>query len=349
MYTIQYNHSKCNVSLQKSINGILTDNMSNTKPTILAIGKASQDVILTSSKDFQPHNHKGVEYEQLPLGKKLHLDDVFFSSGGNATNAAATFARQGLNSKYMWVLGADVSSQMILRSLDDENIDTTNVIQEDSYKASYSTILLAPTGERTVLNYMGSSIEKYADSLVLDGIEKADWLYISSVNDMKLLERIVTRAEKTGVRIMMNPSGKELAMPEKLKPLLEDMEVISLNKEEAQELVYGETLEELVRHLAHYCPVVLVSDGPKGVVATDSKTIIRAGMYEDIKVVDRLGAGDAFSSGFLSQWAAGKSLKEAIIFGSANSTSVVTKIGAKAGILHRGVKLHEMPLHEKPF
>ena len=36
-----------------------------------------------------------------------------------------------------------------------------------------------------------------------------------------------------------------------------------------------------------------------------------------------------------SQWAMGKSLRHSIIFASANSTSVVTKIGAKAGILHK--------------
>jgi len=84
-------------------------------------------------------------------------------------------------------------------------------------------------------------------------------------------------------------------------------------------------------------------------VASDGKTIIRAGMYEDVPVIDRTGAGDAFASGFLSQWAQGKSLKESIIFASANSTNVVTKVGAKEGILHKGVKLHDMPLVEKPL
>ena len=116
-----------------------------------------------------------------------------------------------------------------------------------------------------------------------------------------------------------------------------------------QQLVEGETLEELVRHGLHYVPVVIVSDGPNGVVASDGKTIVRAGMYEDVKVVDRTGAGDAFGSGFLSQYAQGKSLKDSIVFASANSTSVVTKIGAKEGILQKNVTLHEMPLHEKPF
>ena len=108
----------------------------------------------------------------------------------------------------------------------------------------------------------------------------------------------------------------------------------------------GETLEELTRKLLNYVPVAIVSDGPEGVMASDGKTIVRAGMYEDVKVLDRTGAGDAFGSGFLSQWAVGASLKDSIVFASANSTSVVTKIGAKAGILSKNERLHEMPLHE---
>lgn len=323
--------------------------MSGTKPTLLAIGKASQDVFLTSSKEFQPYLHKGVQYERLPLGKKIHVDNVIFSTGGNATNVAVTFARQGLHSKYLWVLGEDIASQTILAALDEDNVDTSHVIHDAGYQASYSTILLAPNGERTVLNYVGTIIETRKNLLKLNALEKVDWVYLSSINNMELLNKIVTKAHEANVKIMMNPSGLELAEPKKLKTILEDVEVLSVNKEEAQELVSGEALEELVRHLTHYCPVVLVSDGPNGVMATDSKTIVRAGMYEDVTVVDRLGAGDAFGSGFLSRWVVGKSLKESITFASANSTSVVTKIGAKAGILRGNVRLHDMPLHEKPF
>jgi len=319
-------------------------------PVVLTIGKASQDVFLQSSKDFQPYEHKGVMYEQLPLGKKIHIDDMVFATGGNATNAAVTFARQGLHSQYVWTLGTDITSQSILSALDEDTVDTSGVVQDEKLRPSYSTILLAPTGERTVLNYAGTSaVTDTGAPLNLDVLDGADWLYLSSINNMALLEKIVHRAAKAGVKIMMNPSGMELAEGGKLKAILEDIEIVAVNKEEAQELVEGESLEELVRHLTHYCPVVLVSDGPNGVVATDGKTIIRAGMYEDVKVVDRTGAGDAFGSGFLSQWSQGKGLKESVVFASANSTSVVTQIGAKAGILHKSAKLHEMPLHEKPF
>jgi len=318
-------------------------------PTIVTIGKATQDVFLKSANAFKQLEHKGVKYEQLPVGQKLDLDEVIFATGGNVTNAAVTFARQGLHSKYSWCLGTDPSSETILQALDNEGVDTHHVFQSDAFSASYSTILMLVGGERTILNYKGTMPTAKDKELDLSVIDEGDWIYISSLGDMELLERIISRAAHHHVKVMLNPAGVELKNAEKLKGLLEDVEVLAVNKEEAQMIVHGETCEELVRHLTHYCPVVLVSDGPNGVVASDSKYIVEAGMYEDVPVVDRTGAGDAFGSGFLSQFAQGASLKDSIIFASANSTSVVQSIGAKQGILHKGTVLHDMPLKEKEF
>ena len=318
-------------------------------PTIITIGKATQDVFLKSESAFTQHEHKGVMYEQLPVGKKLDLDEVIFAMSGNVTNGAVTFARQGLHSRYMWLLGTDVASEAILRELDREDIDTKYVIQKEGIRSSYSVILMLKGGERTILNYKGTISAKDTHELDLSVIETGDWVYVSSLGDIALLEKIVSHAAKHGVKVMMNPAGSELKEAHKLRTILEDVEILAVNKEEAQQIVSGETLEELVRHAQHYCPVVIVSDGPKGATVSDGKQIIWAGMYEDVPVVDRTGGGDAFGSGFLSYYSQGKSLRDSIIFASANSTSVVTKIGAKEGILTKGTKLHEMPIEEKEF
>jgi len=318
-------------------------------PTIVTIGKATQDVFLKSTNAFGRFEHKGVKYEELPVGQKLDLDEVIFATGGNVTNAAVTFARQGLHSKFAWCIGDDAPSEAIMQSLDNEGIDTSHVFQGDPFKSSYSVILMLAGGERTILNYKGTMPGAKDHELDLSVIDEGDWLYISSLGDMDLLENIISRAAKHGVKVMLNPAGVELQSTEKLKGLLEDVEVLTVNKEEAQMIVHGETIEELARHARHYCPIVIVSDGPNGAVATDGKTMITAGMYEDVPVLDRTGGGDAFGSGFLSQWAQGKSLREAVVFASANSTSVVQFIGAKEGILHKGVELHDMPLTEKEY
>lgn len=318
-------------------------------PTVLSIGKGTQDVFLHSD-EFDPKTRGKKIFTEIPLGIKMEVDEITFSTGGNATNVAVTFARQGLNSQYMWTLGNDPISGSILEALDKDGVDTRYVVQSDKYAPGFSAILLATNGERTILNNRGKSTGKMGIDLNFEAIEKADWIYPTSLGfgGLELMSKILHAAEKGGTKVMLNPAGPELAEPEKLKSLLDSVDVLITNKEEMQLLVHGETLEELVLHALNLCPVVIVSDGPNGVVASDGKTIVRAGMYEDVPVIDRLGAGDAFASGFLSQWVQGKSLKDSIIFASANSTSVVTKIGAKAGILYKGTRLHDMPIVEKP-
>lgn len=318
-------------------------------PKLLAIGAAVQDVFLSHSDEFKPVSDKAAheQFMKLDLGGKADVNNISFSTGGGATNAAVTFARQGLASQFMGTIGHDPAGLAVLDDLDKEGVDTTHVSYSDRYNTGYSVLLLAPSGERTILTYRGASTHYDPKHFNLANTD-ADWLYVSSMaGSMEALDKIFTQARELNIKVFFNPGKGELRHPQKLKALLDDVTVLSVNKEEAAQIVEGESLEELTRHLLHYVPVAIISDGPNGVMASDGKVLVRAGMYQDVKVIDRTGAGDAFGSGFLSQWSQGKSLKDSIVFASANSTSVVTKIGAKTGILRSGASLHEMPLTEK--
>lgn len=325
--------------------------MSGQIPSIVSIGAAVQDVFLSHSDEFKPVTDKTLHEQvmQLEMGGKADVNNIDFATGGGATNASVTFARQGLHASFMGTIGHDPAGQAVLDDLDKEGVGTKHVSYAKKLNTGYSVLLLASNGERTILTYRGASTHYDVKHFNLDDVD-ADWVYVSSMaGSMEALAHIFDQAKEKGIKVFFNPGKGELKHPGKLKGLLDDVDVISVNKEEAQTIVEGESPEELARHLLHYVSVAIVSDGPDGVVATDGTTVVRAGMYEDVKVVDRTGAGDAFGSGFLSQWSQGKPLKDCVVFASANSTSVVTKIGAKAGILHQNVKLHEMPLHEKPY
>ena len=147
-------------------------------PKILTIGKATQDVFLKSD-EFDPHMEGKVAYTHLPLGAKLEVSDVSFATGGNATNVAVTLARQGIHTSYMWALGNDPASHAVLSELDDEGVDTHLVVQHDQYQAGYSAIMLATSGERTILNYRGVSVGSDGRPLDLEAIEGFDWVYPS--------------------------------------------------------------------------------------------------------------------------------------------------------------------------
>jgi len=318
---------------------------------ILSIGAAVQDVFLSHSAELKPVSEKTADelFLKIELGSKNDVNNINFSTGGGATNAAVTFARQGLSAEFMGTIGHDPAGAAVLADLDKEGVDTSQISYSDKYSTGYSVVLLASNGERSFLTYRGASTHYDIKDFDLSQTE-ADWVYLSSMaGDVAILDKIFHQAKQLGIKIFFNPGKDELRQTDKLRALLEDVEVLSVNREEAQRIVPGEELEELVRHLINIVPVAIVSDGPNGVIASDGKVIVRAGMYEDVPVIDRTGAGDAFGSGFLSYWAQGRDLKDAIVFASANSTSVVTKIGAKSGILSKNTVLHSMPLSEKPF
>jgi sugar/nucleoside kinase (ribokinase family) len=323
--------------------------MGTSTPTILSIGAAVQDVFLSHSDEFKPVTNKSLHEQvmQLEMGGKADVNNIEFSTGGGATNASVTFARQGLHAMFMGTIGHDPAGQAVLDDLDKDGVDTRHVSYSRRLKTGYSVLLLADNGERSILTYRGASTHYDIKNFSMSDVE-ADWLYVSSMaGSMDVLAQIFDQARDKGMKIFFNPGKGELSHISKLKGLLDDVEVLSVNREEAAKIVEGTGCEELARHLLHYVSVAIVSDGPNGVVATDGSSIVNAGMYDDVKVVDRTGAGDAFGSGFLSQWCQKKSLKQAVIFASANSTSVVTRVGAKAGILHGETTLHDMPISEK--
>lgn len=314
----------------------------------ITVGAAIQDVFLSNSDAFAPVcTNPDTCFEMLELGSKADVNTIFFGTGGGATNAATTFARQGHDVSFMGIIGRDPAGQAVIDDLDSENISTDLLRYSDKYNTGYSVILVSPTGERTILTYRGASTHyKVSDIDMADTY--ADWLYVSTLSgSMDALSHLFHQAKSIGSKILFNPGKKELAKMSELKGLLEDVDVLLTNKQEMRQIVEGEELEELVLHALNLVPVAVVTDGENGLMASDGRALIRAGRYEERPTIDQTGAGDAFGSGFLSQWAVGKSLRESIVFGSANALSVVGQMGAKTGILHKGVELHDMPIHER--
>lgn len=311
---------------------------------VISIGAAVQDVILRG-RIFEPHRgDDGEKIEEFSLGSKNEVEAITHSTGGGATNASVTFARQGLHSFYMGKIGDDVPGKVVMDTLRQDNVDTSLVSQSKDLGTGFSAILLSPNGERTVLTYRGASSDYHLKESDFFN-QTADWLYVSSLSgDVAALRTIVAYAQKHDIKLAANPGKGELKEKKLLRELLPAFSILSLNKEEMATLFSGETAKDLAVQAAKQVPLVLVTDGPKGAYACDGTKVYKAGVYEDVPVIDRLGAGDAFTSGFVASIARGETVEQALTLASANSTSVVGQIGSKAGILHHSARLHDMPI-----
>ncbi len=303
-----------------------------------------QDVFL-QGRIFKPVKEKdGDLVNEFDLGTKNDIEGIVHSVGGGATNASVTFARLGFNSWYMGRIGNDIPGRVILDTLADEKVNTSLVWTAKDVGTGYSTLLLAPSGERTILTYRGASSE-YKLSVARFKSVKPDWFYISSLSgDIDALEVIVDYARKKKIKIAINPGKGELKQHSRFKKLLPSFDILSINKEEIEELFGTADLFSLMKRAHQDVDIVVVTDGARGSYVINDNQIYKAGMYKDVPVIDRTGAGDAFCSGFVAMIARGEPIEKAIVYGSANSTSVVGQIGAKAGILKSSNNLDAMKI-----
>lgn len=314
---------------------------------IVSLGSALEDIYLIDRDDFGSFEFGSISmFKNLEIGSKYDIDKLDFFIGGGGTNSAVTFARNNHEAVYFGNIGHDPAGEAVLKKLDEEGIDTSYISYPPRAKTGCSIILLdSKSGERTVLTFRGASAK--FDNLNSHDLEliQPDWLYVTTLRgDMGTLLNFFEKAKSLGTKIMFNPGVLELANPKQVLGLLEDVDVLLVNKREAAQLVPGSLLEELLSRLKNYCKIVLITDGAMGGIATDGEKTYRFGIYEDAKIKDTTGAGDAFGSGFLAAYANGDSFRTSLIFASANSTSVVQHRGAKNGLLSRDVSLHPMPI-----
>jgi len=316
---------------------------------ILSVGAALNDIYLIDHDDLTPTEIGGESiFGKILVGDKVDIDKLSFEVGGGGVNSAISFARHGHETILIANIAKDTAGDAILRTLNKEGVDTSYINYDDHKSTGTSIILLdSRCGERTILTYRGASA-KFSNFNAddLDTIHP-DFLYITTMRgDIDTLEKFLKKAHEMDAKVMFNPGVKELAEAKRLTSLLKYVDILLVNKHEAGQIVPGESLEELLYHLKNYSKTVIITDGAMGGIATNGEETYRFGIYADVKMKDATGAGDAFGSGFLAAIASGKSFRTAIAFASANSTSVVEKIGANKGILLGNEKLHPMPIQK---
>ena len=275
----------------------------------------------------------------LPLGSKLEIKKIVTATGGGGANASFTFARQGLKAAFIGVVGDDFNGHEFINTLKAEGINTDSIALHTDDHTAYSTILVHSSGERTILSYKGEGQHFNAKEVPFDSLQTS-WLFLDSLGgNYDLLTRAVDWAAANKIKIATNPGSKELGHGlDKLKPLLERADIVSMNQEEAAKLTglnyhdeegIFKAMDELVKG------IFVMTQGPDGVVVSDGQHMYRAGV-PDSPVVERTGAGDAFVSGFVAQYMQSRDIVKSIQFATANSSSVVTQYGATAGILKKG-------------
>lgn len=271
----------------------------------------------------------------LEFAGKIPVSDSFQSVGGNAANVAVGAKKLGLASAILSTVGADSNGKIINEELSKLGVDTSLIGLDPKVKTRYS-IILNFKGERTILSYHQK--RKY---LWPAEVPPADWIYFTSLSDgfEPLQEKVLSLlAKRRSLRLAYNPGSFQLKNAlEKVREIIKQTDLLIVNLEEAEKIA-GATVkkEKNMPALIHK----LLNMGAKEVVITDAARGAYATLEDEIwylpafpvKVAAKTGAGDSFSAGFIAARFYGHDTKKALLWGIANSSSVISEPGALQGL-----------------
>jgi ribokinase len=313
---------------------------------ILCVGDSVIDIFL-KIPESDPKFSLDREKNKLLVnyGDKISIEKYIIGIGGNATNTAVGASRLGVISGLCAEIGSDEFSQKIISTLKNESVNIDKIMRDDNKQTSI-TIALSYSGDRTLFT---EHVERKHEFNLEDLNTKL--IYLTSLGHTweKAYEKVLEFAKKHEILFAFNPGSLQLENKNKyVLDVIERTDYLFVNKQEAEEILYGKELSlemEENKNLVKKLLFGLRSLGAKNVIITDSENGSYAQDVENktyhlgivkVDVVEKTGAGDSYSAGFLSAILKGLGIKEAMIWGAINASSVIQKIGAQDGLLTEG-------------
>ena len=307
---------------------------------MITIGSAVVDVLVRSSsfRVMKSHEIEGGVAMCEVYGGKLGAEQIATEVGGGGTNVALGLRRLGVVSRPFSVVGNDDWGEWIKKNLKKEALEVEGIGTVGGDTA-VSVVLVAGDGGRSIITQRGVGDKMNSKDIDWKMLEKADWVQVSSLGgNVNLLEDVVLYASSKNIKVGLNPGKKELEEKKRLLSLLPKIEYLNLNHLEAVQYFkgrYGEDKLMAKKFLKAGVKIVTITDGKNGAGLAVENRWIKAESYKT-KSVDDTGAGDAFTSGVVCGLLKERPMEEVLKMGLANGASVVTKLGAKRGLLRKG-------------
>lgn len=297
---------------------------------VVSIGAATVDIFVKS-----PELRLLNSTLTIPASSKSEMSQGLICSGGGATNSSASFSRLNLKSACVSLFGNDPIGQYIINDLTKYQVNPDLLVRPREEITDYSVILIGSDGSRSIITNRGTS-RLESTQVKWDKLADADWFYITSLEgNLELIEMFIGFANEHSIKVSLNPGNRELSNLKRLTPLLSHVDFLLLNRVESETLVgieinqpnYWEKL------LSFGSRITAVTDGRNGAYILTSTEKLYSPII-NTRPVDETGAGDSFGSAFVSGLMHHLSLSDALFWGIKNSASVVSALGAKAGLLN---------------
>lgn len=264
--------------------------------------------------------------------------------GGTGANTAVALSRLGLEVSFVGTIGADNYGKYIIEDLQQENINTENLIIDKELNTVGVFAFIDEYGERYLWGWprtKQSFKELDLQKVDLDEIKNADWIHSSGMvlvaesSAREAVLEIFKLAYEAGVTTSfdLNLRVDNGRLDKDYKDtVLEIMEycnyVLGSGEEEFYYLKPEENWLDSAKCFASETRTIIARMGAGGSMAITPDQCIEVPGYK-VEVCDTVGAGDVYNGGFIAARLAGCSLLDSVRLGNAVAGYKVSKEGAR--------------------
>lgn len=263
---------------------------------------------------------------ETPFGK---VDKIIGGSGTYGSLSASFFTK---NIQLVGVVGGDFPKTEIAR-FESVGVDTTGLQIKENEKSffwsgRYHNDMNTRDTLVTELNVLGSF-----DPIIPEGYQGAEYLMLGNL--APAVQQLVIKRLKNRPKLILLDTMNfwmDIAI-EDLTEVLQMVDVLSINDEEARQLSGEYSLVKAGRKILGMGPkVLIIKKGEHGALLINKEQIFFAPALPLEEVFDPTGAGDTFAGGFIGYLASTndtsfENMKRAIIYGSAMASFCVEKFG----------------------
>lgn len=282
-----------------------------------------------------------IRVHQMPKpGETIHTKEVFSSGGGKGANQAVAAKRSGSKTHFIGGIGNDEAGQVMFDLLNQEEIDTSGVIELENQATGQAYIMIDNQGENSIMIHSGAN-----NAFTTDHVKRYEPIIRESDFLIGQLESAVDStieafeiARKAEVVTILNPAPAFEALP---AALLKATDIIVPNETETEILTGIKITDEASMKQAAQrlhdlgIAVVIITVGSKGAFYHTEKN---SGMVPAFKVnaADTTAAGDTFIGSMSSVLKKDFSnLEAAIRYANKASSIAVQRFGAQPSIPYK--------------
>lgn len=292
---------------------------------IIVFGSINIDFIARTSRLPMPgETIIGYDFQNLP--------------GGKGANQAVACAKLGAKTMMIGCVGSDIFGDNIVTELKNSRVDVSLISRNNRVSTGIALITVNETGENSIIIIPGANGEVGENELMIleSTLEKADILLLQLEIPIDAVLQAAILGKEKGAIVILDPAPAQ-KLPEELLRLVD---IFTPNKIEAASLVdfnidsWDKASRAAYTFLRRGVRHSVIKMGSKGVLLTSQKS---KQIYPSIpaRVVDTVGAGDAFSGALAVALSEGKTINEAVQWGNAAGAFAATKKGTQTAMPSR--------------